>query len=96
MTIIRGYSIQSENGQYLAHDYVWLPHERIEESWVHPVKDIANILIDSKTWELKPTTLIPAVFSHSHGTRAVDDPIDIKGLRLREALDFIRIKGWGD
>ena len=91
MTDVKGYIIQNAAGSYLSKDYVWFPHDKQGEAFVHPGNKLEWILTESQKWDdAKPTVIIPAI---CHSETIVLSPINISHLTLAQKLNLVKTRG---
>lgn len=68
MSRIYGWVIQAEDETFLSKKLFWFPHERMEDTYVHPESEIDSIRAASANWEKKPTRAYRAHWSEDEGT----------------------------
>ncbi len=88
---IKGYIIQSLQGEYLAKTYYWYEHDKPEEAWVHPEGNLESIMTKSRDWLTKPAHLTRAFYHpKSKAVTVASQSIRIQGLDIAQIKELLK------
>lgn len=73
---VKGFVIQNAEGDYLSAELFWVEKESGVDAYVHPEKNIGNILSSAASWTVRPTKMRAALY-RGKGTVVYGVPVKL-------------------